>query len=81
MPDGELVIADILVIATAGLKPGQLADTEHVIYPRADYPELQRLLDMDVLNYSAYDRTPWGSIFRRLETRSRSDLYLTLWIC
>jgi glycosyltransferase involved in cell wall biosynthesis len=71
-------MADVLVLATAGLKPGQLADTDHVRYPRVDYVELQRLLDVDVLDYSVYEYTRLGGFFRYLETQLRSDLYLTL---
>jgi glycosyltransferase involved in cell wall biosynthesis len=71
-------VADTLVIATAGLKPDQLADTDHIKYPRVDYLELQRFLDADLLNYGAYDHSRWGNIFRRLETSLRTDLYLTL---
>jgi glycosyltransferase involved in cell wall biosynthesis len=71
-------MAEILVLATAGLRPDQRADVEHVRYPRVDYVELQRLLDVDVLDYTAYEHTRWGRFFRSLETRLRSDLYLTL---
>ena len=71
-------MADVLALATAGLKPDQLADTDHVRYPRVDYVELQHLIDMDVLDYAAYPRTRLGKTFRRLETYLRSDLYLTL---
>jgi len=71
-------VAEILVLATAGLKPDQLADTDHVRYPRVDYIELERLIDVDVLDYTAYDRTRLGAFFRYLETQLRSDLYLTM---
>lgn len=71
-------MAEILALATAGLKPDQLADTEHIHYPRVDYIELQRFIDIDVLDYTAYNRTRLGGIFRRLETQLRSDLYLTM---
>jgi glycosyltransferase involved in cell wall biosynthesis len=71
-------MAEILVLATAGLKPDQLADTDHVRYPRVDYIELERHLDINVLDYTAYDRTPLGEFFRRLEIQLRSDLYLTM---
>ena len=67
----------ILVLATAGLKPEQIADNNHHRYPRVDYLELKQLLDIDVLNYSIYERTGLGSFFRFLETQLHSDLYLT----
>jgi glycosyltransferase involved in cell wall biosynthesis len=71
-------MADVLALATAGLRPDQLADTDHVRYPRVDYLELQRFIDIDVLDYTAYNRTRLGQFFRHLETRLRSDLYLTM---
>lgn len=70
-------MAKILVLATAGLKPEQLADKQNNRFPRVDYLELKHLLDIDVLNYTIYDKTRLGSIFRFLETQVRSDLYLT----
>lgn len=70
-------MADVLALATAGLKPDQLADTEHLHYPRVDYIELQRFIDVDVIDYTAYDRARLGKALRRLETYLRSDLYLT----
>jgi glycosyltransferase involved in cell wall biosynthesis len=77
-PDKFKAMTNILTLATAGLKPSQLVDTDHVQHPRVDYIELQRLLDTDVLDYTAYDGTRLGSSFRYLETQIRSDLYLTL---
>jgi glycosyltransferase involved in cell wall biosynthesis len=71
-------MTEILALATAGLKSDQLADIDHVRYPRVDYIELQRLVDLDVLDYTVYDRTHMGRLFRYLETRLRSDLYLTM---
>jgi len=71
-------MAEILALATAGLKPDQLEDTDHVRYPRVDYIELQRFIDIDVLDYTAYNRTRLGKFFRHLETQLRSDLYLTI---
>jgi glycosyltransferase involved in cell wall biosynthesis len=68
----------ILVLATAGLRPDQLADSSHLRYPRVDYLELRRHLDIDVFDYTLYEQTRLGSFFRRLETQLRSDLYLTL---
>jgi glycosyltransferase involved in cell wall biosynthesis len=71
-------MADVLALATAGLRPDQLADTDHVRYPRVDYLELQRFIDIDVLDYTAYNRTRLGKFFRHLETQLRSDLYFTM---
>ena len=71
-------MADILVLATAGLKPDQLADTDHVRYPRVDYIELKRHLGVDVLDYAVYERTRLGGTFRYLETKLHSDLYLAI---
>lgn len=71
-------MADILVLATAGPKPDQLSDADHVHYPRVDFLELQRFINMDILDYIAYNHTRLGSFFRRLETQLRSDLYLTM---
>lgn len=71
-------MADILTLATAGLKPGQLEDIEHTQYPRVDYIELQRLLNTDILDYTVYDHTNAGNFLRYLETQAHSDLYLTL---
>lgn len=64
-----------LILATAGLKPGQIQDVEHRIYPRVDYVELKNLLEIDILNYDVYRSAP-GKWFRSTETRLRSDLYL-----
>ncbi|HMQ53877.1 MAG TPA: glycosyltransferase family 4 protein [Anaerolineae bacterium] len=74
----DYVMADVLTIATSGLKPGQIEDQDHQQYPRVDYLELQRLLNTDILNYSVYEQTNLGELFRRVETQLRSDLYLTL---
>jgi glycosyltransferase involved in cell wall biosynthesis len=67
----------ILVLATAGLKPDQLTDGDHLRYPRVDYLELQRFIDVDVFNYNLYERTRLGAFLRSLETQLRTDLYLT----
>jgi hypothetical protein len=66
-----------LVIATAGLRPDQLDDATGARHPRVDYVELQRRLDVRVLDYGVYNRTRLGRVFRHLETQVRSDLYLT----
>jgi glycosyltransferase involved in cell wall biosynthesis len=71
-------MARILTLATAGLHNGQLADTNNQLYPRVDYIEMQRLVDMDVLDYAAYDQNRFGKHLRYAETKLRSDLYLTL---
>ena len=56
--------------------PDQLEDTNHTRYPRVDYLLLKEQLDADLINYSAYNSTPLGSFFRKIETKVRSDLYL-----
>jgi glycosyltransferase involved in cell wall biosynthesis len=70
-------MSKILVLATAGLKPEQLEDNDNKLYPRVDYLELKRFLDIDILNYSLYNQTWLGESFRSLETQIHSDLYLT----
>jgi glycosyltransferase involved in cell wall biosynthesis len=69
---------DALVLATAGLLPGQKEDTNHLLYPRVDYLELKRYVDIQIINYDAYNRTKFGGLLRLLETQISSDLYLTL---
>jgi glycosyltransferase involved in cell wall biosynthesis len=69
-------IPPLLSIATASLKNGQLADRNHERYPRVDYLELQRLLNTELLDYSSYEKNAVGEVFRKLETRLRSDIYL-----
>jgi glycosyltransferase involved in cell wall biosynthesis len=71
-------MTDILAVATAALKPDQIADTHHEFYPRIDFIELQRMLDIDVVDYSAYQQNFLGSRLQALETRLRSDVYLSL---
>jgi len=66
----------ILSVATAGLRADQLADKDHLRFPRVDYIELQRLLNTSIMDYSAYDQNYAGHFFRRLETHLRSDFYL-----
>jgi glycosyltransferase involved in cell wall biosynthesis len=78
-------MARILVLATAGLKAGQMngqysprkREPANGRYPRVDYLELQRFVDVDVFNYNLYEQTRLGALFRSLETQVRSDLYLT----
>jgi len=69
-------MSKILSVATAGLYADQLEDIDHHKFPRVDYIELQRLLDTETLNYSAYNKDHFGEIFRYLETQLRSDMYL-----
>lgn len=71
-------MANILAIATAGLKSDQLSDTDHRIYPRTDFVELKRYVDMDVLDYSAYNNSLFGGALRSVETQLRSDVYLAI---
>jgi glycosyltransferase involved in cell wall biosynthesis len=66
----------LLSIATAAVHPEQLSDSAHLRFPRVDYIELQRLLDAETLDYSAYNGHYAGKFFRRLETQLRSDVYL-----
>ena len=66
----------ILSVATAGLYKDQLKDVEHRQFPRVDYIELQNRLHADTLDYSAYDNTIAGSLFRGIEKELRSDVYL-----
>ena len=68
----------ILTIATASTKPDQLKDTNHALYPRVDYLELQNFLDVDILDYTSYDKTSMGNMLRSWETKVHSDLYLTV---
>lgn len=70
-------MADTLVVATAGLRPEQINDSCHCKYPRVDYIELQKHVDIEILDYRTYDNTSLGQLLRKLETRVRSDLYLT----
>jgi glycosyltransferase involved in cell wall biosynthesis len=72
-----MAMSRILVLATAGLKPDQLSDSDHVRYPRVDYLELRRFIDIDIFNYNLYERTRLGAFLRSLETQLRTDLYLT----
>ena len=67
-----------LVIATAGLKPDQIEDINHLVYPRVDYLEIKKYIDIQIINYNAYNRTKMGQLFRSIETQISSDLYLTL---
>lgn len=69
-------MTNILSVATAGVYAEQLADINHMRFPRVDYIELQRLLNVDTLDYSAYDSSFIGRLFRRLETELRSDVYM-----
>ena len=66
----------ILSVATAGVHSEQLADINHLRFPRVDYIELQQLLNIETIDYSAYDRSYTGRFFRRLETQLRSDIYM-----
>jgi glycosyltransferase involved in cell wall biosynthesis len=66
----------VLSVATAAVHAEQLTDAEHLRFPRVDYIELERLLDAETLDYSAYNRHYAGKLFRKLETQLRSDIYL-----
>ncbi len=67
----------VLTLATAGLHNGQLSDIHHDQFPRVDYIEMKRYLDMDVLDYTTYEHSRFGRYLRYGETKLRSDLYLT----
>lgn len=69
---------DVLALAPAGLKPDQLADSEHAQYPRVDYLELGRMLDVKVLDYGSYSRLKPGSPLRFVESQVRADVYLAM---
>lgn len=69
-------MTELLSIATAAVHPEQLSDTQHLRFPRVDYIELQRQLQANTLDYSAYDRHTAGRVLRQLETNLRSDIYL-----
>jgi glycosyltransferase involved in cell wall biosynthesis len=71
-------MSKILAIATAKLKPGQIEGSSNGQYPRVDYLELGRHLDIDILDYAAYDSSVMGAGLRYVETQLRSDLYLAL---
>jgi glycosyltransferase involved in cell wall biosynthesis len=68
--------ASILSVATAGLKPNQLSDKTNDNFPRVDYLELAKYLNTDTLDYTVYEHSQLGSLFRNLETQLRSDIYL-----
>ena len=69
-------MTSLLSVATAAVFPEQLSDTKHLQFPRVDYIELQRQLNAETLDYSAYDNNNAGRFFRHLETQLRSDVYL-----
>jgi glycosyltransferase involved in cell wall biosynthesis len=69
-------MSEILSLATAAVRPEQLKDDNNSHYPRVDYLELKRYLDVDVLDYGAYRNTRFGNLLTDLETRARSDVYL-----
>lgn len=66
----------ILSVATAGVLADQSGKLDCVHSPRVDYVELQRLLNANTIDYSAYNQQHMGGLFRYLETQLRSDVYL-----
>jgi glycosyltransferase involved in cell wall biosynthesis len=66
----------LLSVATAAIHPKQLLDINHLEFPRVDYIELRRLLGVETLDYSAYNKQFAGRFLRHLETQLRSDIYL-----
>ncbi|MBV7328913.1 hypothetical protein KFU94_11750 [Chloroflexi bacterium TSY] len=69
---------DVLTLATASLKADYHTDFEHRRYPRVDYLELQRRLNLRTIDYKAYGEGTFAKFLHRLETKVRSDLYLAL---
>lgn len=63
-------------MATAEVLRDQLADINHIRFPRVDYIELQRLLGAETLDYSLYGGNFRGQFLRYLETQLRSDIFL-----
>lgn len=66
----------LLSVATAAVRPEQVSDTDHLRFPRVDYIELGRLLDVETLDYSAYNHHFAGGLLRWVETHVHSDIYL-----
>jgi glycosyltransferase involved in cell wall biosynthesis len=69
-------MTNLLSVATAAMHPEHFQDSLHLWFPRIDYIELQRFMDVETLDYSAYQRNRAGKFFRRLETQIRSDIFL-----
>lgn len=69
-------MSKILTIATAGIKQGQLEDTDHTQFPRVDYLELQQHVDIKIIDYCAYEQARLGKFYRNVDTQIHSDLYL-----
>ena len=76
--DLQYKMTKILSVATAGVFAEQSTDINHLRFPRVDYIELQRLLNLETIDYSAYDAGYAGKIFRHLETQLRSDIYIAM---
>lgn len=66
----------LLSIATAAVRPEQVSDTDHLHFPRVDYIELGRLLDVETLDYSTYNHHFAGGFLRWVEMHLHSDVYL-----
>lgn len=69
---------ELLIVATSALTPEQEAMEINSAHPRVEYVLLAERTGADFLNYSLYDRVPFGTILRRAETMARSDLTLAL---
>ena len=69
-------MSKLLSVATAAIHPDQIADTNHLLFPRVDYIELRHHLDSEIMDYHAYDQRKIGKFFRQIETRIRSDILL-----
>ena len=69
-------MSKFLSVATAAIHSEQLSDHQHLRFPRVDYIELQKHLDVETLDYSAYEKYGLAKMFRHIETQLRSDVYL-----
>lgn len=74
----EQLQSEILTVATAELRQVGTDAVASGSYPRVDYLELQQTLNVDILNYNAYQDSRLGGFYRQLETALRSDVYLAL---
>jgi hypothetical protein len=71
-------MTQLLSVATAAIYLEQLLDFQHVRFPRIDYIEIQKRLDVETQDYSAYEKHGLGKMFQSIETRLISDVYLAI---
>ena len=69
---------DILILATSSLKQDYENTITRQIYPRVEYVELAKHLNVKYLNYSLYESLPFGKRIKKLETFLRTDISLAL---